>query len=89
MKPKSYWLIGTIIILIIIGISLFIKNSINYNKTQDMRCKWEPGPCDALIGSGYYFNLETRKCEFFPPGRSGCSSPRFETLEDCNLICER
>ena len=43
--------------------------------------------CNASFGIGYEFNLETRKC--IERGVSGCSSESpFETLEECQEVCE-
>lgn len=54
----------------------------------DHRCRsWEPGPCEMVISLGYFYNWETKKCEFSERG-SGCSSPPFKTLEECQKACE-
>jgi hypothetical protein len=58
------------------------------NPSIDKRCKWKfNGLCDYETRDGYYFNEETKKCEYF--GRSsGCSDPPFRTLQECKTVCE-
>ncbi len=48
-------------------------------------CNWDAGPCDAIIGKGYFFNSETGNCE--PSPRSGCSGPPFQDLYECQSSC--
>lgn len=58
------------------------------NSNVDERCKWKfNGLCDYLTREGYYFNEETKKCEYFGPS-SGCSDPPFRTMQECKTVCE-
>lgn len=91
-------LITIFVIIILLGIAWWVgidrdelnsnTNSIaNSNAGTDLNCMgWEPGFCDAVINSGYYFNDKTGKCDYFSGG-SGCSDPPFKTLDQCKSIC--
>lgn len=58
------------------------------NSNADERCLWEfNGLCDYETREGYYFNQETKKCEYMGPS-SGCSDPPFRNLQDCKTVCE-
>jgi len=83
MKQKNYLVFGVIGILVVVGV-IFI-----FTKPADERCKWKPGLCQALISSGYFFNFETKKCEYFQPRQSGCNNPPFQTMEECKIVCEK
>jgi len=69
-----------------------IKNIIcvcvdNQCQSKNYKCKkWEPGFCEALIFSGYYYDKEKNQCKYFSGG-SGCSSPYFKTIEECENAC--
>ena len=58
----------------------------NRCQNKNYKCKWEAGVCEALIMSGYYYDSKENKCKYFPGG-SGCSSPPFKSLKECNGIC--
>ena len=53
----------------------------------DQSCYIEPevGPCEGLCPT-YYFNQNTNECEEFMTGCCGIEA--FNTLEECENICE-
>jgi len=72
----------------------------NANQDLDQRClSWnvptnsntnEPviSP-DKPVSPGYYYDQEVSKCEYFPGRTSGSQiAPPFETLEECQQVCE-
>jgi hypothetical protein len=56
------------------------------NGAKDSRCNWNAGVCLALIPAGYYYDYPASECKYFEGG-SGCSGPPFQTLEDCESVC--
>jgi eight-cysteine-cluster-containing protein len=50
------------------------------------KCNWEPGYCEMMCSSGYYFDRTQGKCAFWEAG-SCCSGPPFKTLEECQKYC--
>jgi len=62
--------------------------SFEFNQmVADSRCNdWEAGLCEAVIFPGYYYSSTDGLCHYSEAG-SGCSSPPFETLEECQAVC--
>ncbi|GFX46534.1 papilin [Trichonephila clavipes] len=50
--------------------------------------KKEVGPCKAAFPR-YYYNKNTKKCEIFIYGGCKGNSNNFQTLEECEVTCER
>src|SRR3989344_5162413 len=65
---------------------VIISGCVNPVTPSDNKCNWKPGPCEMIISEGYSLNLETNKCEFSSQS-SGCSSPPFKTVEECQSVC--
>jgi len=63
-----------------------VNNQCEFRPCRDRRCYWDPGPCLALVMPGYYYDSQTQECRYYEG--SGCSSPTFETLEECQRVCE-
>ncbi|MCD4705060.1 hypothetical protein K8R66_03210 [bacterium] len=59
----------------------------NQCQNKNFKCKkWEAGLCEAVIGPGYHYNSGKNQCEYFKGG-SGCRTPYFRTLEECENVC--
>ncbi|PRD18199.1 UNVERIFIED_CONTAM: U-actitoxin-Avd3j [Trichonephila clavipes] len=58
--------------------------------TSDSICelKKEVGPCKAAMPR-FYYNKNTKKCERFIYGGCKGNNNNFQTLEDCEVTCER
>jgi hypothetical protein len=48
----------------------------------------DPGPCDAIVPR-YYFNATEGKCLSFTYGGCGGNNNNWETLNDCQIYCEK
>jgi hypothetical protein len=59
---------------------------------KDSRCEWKPRLCKNIcISENYYFDENSQTCtKYIEPGVSKgcCSPPPFETIEECQKICE-
>ena len=117
---KKYYIILSIVIVIILSASTFLwfsgqntKNNIKLtpNKTiqtttpttpqnniqdagkispqkaSNKLCFWKAGICRAIISDGYYFDIISGECKYWPPNKSGCTDPPFDSLEKCNDTC--
>ena len=62
------------------------------NQKIDSRCNWEPGFCKNICGSqNYYFDGGSKECKRYVEQdiiKGCCTSPPFETLEECITICK-
>lgn len=75
----------TLSLLIIVCLVLVISCKQKFVHTEE-RCNWEPGACEMLVGDGYYYDYDLNKCLYREMG-SGCSSPPFSTLKECQNYC--
>lgn len=87
MKSRDYLLI-ILLIVIVIGIYFYVQRPV----LVEPSCNWKPDGCDNICQSqNYYFDLDFKECRKYVElgvNKGCCTSPPFETLEECKSICE-
>ena len=75
--------------LFIVGGTAFIIYYLNTSQSNiEDKCSWTPGDCQRFCSVGnFYFDSESGFCKTWAEGLC-CTNPPFETLEECQEICE-